>query len=84
LNSDKGAVTPDPSVAIEDTTIKKWIKEQRRGTSNPPMIFFVMVALGTRIIKTQKGCGRKVSTLKAEWMGSGDIGTSAIDTVVTA
>jgi len=37
------------------------------------MIFLMIADLGTRIIRSQNGCGRNVATEKAEWIGSGDV-----------
>ena len=40
---------------------------------NPPIIFLVIFALGKRIMSNQKGCGKKVATEKAVWIGSGEV-----------
>jgi hypothetical protein len=48
---------------------------------NPPIIFLVIAVLGRRMMSNQKGCGKKVATVKAEWMGSDESGTSAVAAV---
>jgi len=63
LNSSKGAV---PSVWSADViTMNRCTNANTPITSNPPMTFFVKVALGIKINNNQKGCGKKVATLNA-------------------
>ncbi len=43
-----------------------------------PMIFLVISFLGSKIIKSQKGCGPKVANENAVWIGSGLTPTMSI------
>jgi hypothetical protein len=81
LNSANGAVVAsDPPVTMDDTTMKKWIREHINGTSKPPMIRLVKGWFGRAIIKNQNGCGKNVAMVNAVCIGSGEIITTAAAT----